>query len=339
MSGSTLPPEALAALRQLEIEMLHTQCATLVVVSIILGIFLTQVAAYWRSFPRDRLGFKLLVGTLTALELGYFAVLVYNVVTAVDNALEQKIYTPQAVALQAVSLEQNWLLAGIIWCSEGYFCFVTFNVAKSWWIRGVVIALGSLEFATFLALSIGYSVKTDFSAYKQYVLLALGIWCLFAVAAFTSVVLAYHLVVKREIRPTDDVLTKFAKVAIGTSGLLAVTQLFGAVGACLHDSPIGAKMAIFISSFYAVSASVCVLWNLNHRAALRRGSGASTGAALTTGGGHSKMRSSSGWRTSTAAPARITVTMEETMEEDYGDMELDPRERWKRKEEGRQEEV
>ncbi|GAA5889560.1 hypothetical protein JCM6882_007070 [Rhodosporidiobolus microsporus] len=314
------PPEVLAMLHDLQLGLLKTHCVTLAFSSLIFGIFVCQVATYWRLFPRDRILFKVLVGLLTVLEVGYFAVLILNVVDFMVNAFEQVPYTP---ALQAVNLPQSWILCCIVWICEGYFCFLVYKVVQNWWIRGIAIALALFETGAFLGVSIVYCTVGDFSSYKQFVLLAIGVWSLFAISAFTSVVLTYQVFVKREIRATDDVLTN----------LLALSQLAGAIGSLLRNSPANARIGVFLSSFYATSAACCVMWNLNHRAVLRQPGGSTAPSGVSGGSqfsGGSK-RPALEWRSSATAPAQIQVTTEQTREEDYEDMELDGTGRWRRK--------
>lgn len=71
-------------------------------------------------------------------------------------------------------------------------------------------------------------------------------------------------------------------------------------------------MGTFLTSFYATTAAVCVLWNLNHRAKLRRFDGQNN----KTWSGSGPKPIASRWTTSETGAARVHVMREETTVEE-----------------------
>jgi hypothetical protein len=75
---------------------------------------------------------------------------------------------------------------------------------------------------------------------------------LFAIAAFTSGVLSYSLIVKRrkDFRQSrDDALSRFAGVFIGSSVILAVIEGIGCVAVLFRDSFKGRLVSLLFSLF------------------------------------------------------------------------------------------
>ncbi|GAA5875346.1 hypothetical protein JCM8547_003210 [Rhodosporidiobolus lusitaniae] len=361
MSAVAAQAAAIQAGLQQALSTLKVLCIALALTAVVLGIFLGQVNSYFRLFPKDR--FRWLVVVLLVLELAYLSLFIANTYIGLSHLLE-----PPSTGLRVTSasiVAQNWLLAAITWVVEGYFTFLTLNVTESWLPRGVACTLWLIEFGTFLAWNVLSTIhRNQMGSYEQYVLRACGIWSLFAVATFTSAVLLYKLIVKRELRPSGvDALTKFATMAIGTSlyvltafppwlgltspsSLLAVNQGIGAVASLIRDSSTARIMGIFLSNFYAGLSAVCVLWNLNHRASLREGLPTShfptsRPSGLFSGGSIGSRHTGSGQKTSSrwleTGSAQVQVMVEEQTREERGSEEEDAeeqrRERWKAKEE------
>ncbi|GAA6028834.1 hypothetical protein JCM8097_007417 [Rhodosporidiobolus ruineniae] len=320
-----------AALQPVLLDLQVFMCST-VLNAVILGIFLSQVVSFFHLFRRDHWGYKALVVGLTILELAYCATITSNLFIMTTDTLS--LGPPPSHPAASVYV-QKFLIAGVTWVVEGYFTFICVRVAETWLVRGVAVALWVVEFCVFLVWNVLSVIQKSDTMYELYVLRVTGVWSLFAIAAYTSTVLVFNLIVKREFKPETDVLTQFAQVAVGTSGLLALIQFVGAIGTVFRYSNWAFLMGIFLSNLYTVCGGCCVLYNLNHRATLRRGSGQtslmhSTGhprSGLTraglSGGGGSKWSGSGGGGGGGSA-AHITVTMEETREVDWareGEME------------------
>ncbi|GAA5913355.1 hypothetical protein JCM6882_004098 [Rhodosporidiobolus microsporus] len=331
--SSAPPPAVLAALRQFQLELLQVACITLGAIAVLLGVLLTQVVSYLRLFPRDRLAFKALVAALLVLQVAHFGIFMANTIHHVTDGFNQ---IPITNYVEPIDIPVKWLVAANSWLCEGYFTYLTIRVVQNWAVRITAVVLYVCSVGAFL----GYNITTliwrqqNNDKEQQYIFLVLGIWGVFAIAAFTSSVLVYNLVVKREIKAVDDVLTS----------ILALSQGISAVFTLFRDSTLSARMAVFLASFYAVSAPVCVLWNLNHRAALRQPHSSSNnhnnahnlnlgGSGISNGVSESRdmRRSPLDSRPSRMGLTDVRATKEETREEEWIEDDLDgTKERWRR---------
>ncbi|BGP17562.1 hypothetical protein JCM10213v2_005595 [Rhodosporidiobolus nylandii] len=326
---------------------LQSFAVTVPVTCAILGVFLSRCVRYFRLFPQDRRRYKGLVLTLLCLELIYAATSIATHYESITHAVHLDPYTP---AISAATLVKSWTLAAITWVCEGYFVYLSIKVSLAALSLVLLlntrapqvtsnraIQLGALllwiiEFGAFLAWNVLNSITSKSTGYSQFVLWACGVWSLFGIASYTSIVLVYYLVLKREVHAAEDMLTRVCKGALETSGLLAVIQGPGAIGSLFRDNtdmqlvrslplfPASilkrfCRMGLVLASFYATISGVCVLWNLNYRAELRRPAHTSL-HALPAAGQHGGRKSGGSGLLDGAAAAGVQVTMEQP-EMDY----------------------
>ncbi|GAA6010033.1 hypothetical protein JCM10207_007527 [Rhodosporidiobolus poonsookiae] len=321
-ASSGYDPAAIAALVKFELSVVHTYIAVLVASGAIHGFFLSQVHTYFRTFRQDRRAFRALVFTLLALETGYMASLTAHVYQLVTSVIQQEPYSPIPTNAQLVA---EWCLWTATAFAEGYFVYLCVKVSRSWVVRGVAVFFWLGEFSVWLTYNVMYTrvhiTGVPMDDTTSFALVTAGIWSLFAIAGWTSGVLAWDLIIRREVKPDQDVLERFAMTFIGTSLILAILELIGAITSVFRDWTGAYLVSITNTALYVTLAGVSVLYNLNNRAALRR-----TPLPSTADGAYGESllvpstRKTSGAANKTfgsgGGAGSVLVSMEETREEE-----------------------
>ncbi|GAA6010031.1 hypothetical protein JCM10207_007526 [Rhodosporidiobolus poonsookiae] len=315
-------PGVLANVAEFQLSILQTTISAQIVLGAIYGYFLSQVHTYFRTFPNDRLGFKVLVVALVVLNTGYaasFTVFLYQEVTRV---IRQQAYS---IIPSAAYISLEWFLWSGIATAELYFVFLCVKVTRSWLVRSVAIFLWLAEVSVWLTyialLSKEHATNAPTDDETKDMLVIVGTWCLFGIAAWTSGVLAWDLIYRRDVKPAGDVLGKLARVFLGTSGLLAIIEFVGAMTSLFRHWATGYLISIAYEPVFMATAGCCVVYNLNERAIIRRSSAQTASLPLPTvreppGIGQFKNASSGIGSGGVGLGSNILVSMVETREEE-----------------------
>ncbi|BGP17565.1 hypothetical protein JCM10213v2_005598 [Rhodosporidiobolus nylandii] len=234
------------------------------------GYFLLETTTYFQRFPKDRMGFKLLVSWLLLLELMFYAVRLSAVYISVDRRLrrEEAALTPSALNLMSITLTSL-----VEATSEGWFCWrlwKSFSTAAHFVWIGIAGKEGR-------ASVVGRP--------KQFLIVQLAFWGTFVEGSFVAGCLLYELqfsgdrkVIKHSSSATT--VSMLVSLAMRTSSILVVFELLVAIAVSIRSQPHFALVTEidYAASIYTLLSATIVLYSLNYRSAIRSSSQATASA-------------------------------------------------------------
>ncbi|GAA5944235.1 hypothetical protein JCM10213_004106 [Rhodosporidiobolus nylandii] len=249
------------------------------------GYFLLETTTYFQRFPKDRMGFKLLVSWLLLLELMFYAVRLSAVYISVDRRLrrEEAALTPSALNLMSITLTSL-----VEATSEGWFCWRLWKVTQKKWMRAISALLWSFSTAAHFVW-IGIAGKEGRASVvgrpKQFLIVQLAFWGTFVEGSFVAGCLLYELqfsgdrkVIKHSSSATT--VSMLVSLAMRTSSILVVFELLVAIAVSIRSQPHFALVTEidYAASIYTLLSATIVLYSLNYRSAIRSSSQATASA-------------------------------------------------------------
>ncbi|GAA5948862.1 hypothetical protein JCM3765_003933 [Sporobolomyces pararoseus] len=246
------------------------------------GYFLTDIGIYFVRFPKDRIGFRVLVYWLTLAQFVYLAIKIGVFVTTINRVLANfdlngnRLWMTFSPVLLTVTMEAT---------AEGFFCWRLCAVSNKLWMKTIGVLLWTFStvshiiWVSMLGAAWQLTQPTVPDPPRLRVLLMMSFWGTAAENIFISSCLIFELAFSRDRKAlkgsnNSGSISKLVSLAMRTSAVLIIFELLVAIIVSVGNQNEDA-LAIetnFATGIYTVLSSIVVLHTLNYRTRIREAS-------------------------------------------------------------------
>ncbi|GAA5991848.1 hypothetical protein JCM5350_002723 [Sporobolomyces pararoseus] len=246
------------------------------------GYFLTEIGIYFVRFPKDRIGFRVLVYWLTLAQFIYLAIKIGVFVTTINRVLANldlngnRLWMTFSPVLLTVSMEAT---------AEGFFCWRLCAVSNKLWMKTIGVLLWTFStvshiiWVSMLGAAWQLTQPTVPDPPRLRVLLMCSFWGTAAENIFISSCLVFELAFSRDRKAlkgsnNSGSISKLVSLAMRTSAVLIIFELLVAIIVSVgnQDEDALAIETNFATGIYTVLSSIVVLHTLNYRTKIREAS-------------------------------------------------------------------
>ncbi|GAA5889553.1 hypothetical protein JCM6882_007068 [Rhodosporidiobolus microsporus] len=265
--ASVLSPEV-TAVTQATVVLITCQSA-------LFGYFILELIFYFQRFPQDRVGFRILVAWLAALQAAYYAVRFAGAFHTLDAKLcgAPDVGMPPVLGLVSIALTTC-----VEATTEGFYVWRLWRVTKRIWMRAIACTLWLYSFTAHVVW-IGIAARDGRASLvgepTQLLVIQLAFWGTFAEGIFVATCLLYELkfagdrkVIKQS---RNSTVAQLVSLAIRTSGILVIFELVVGIAVSVRSQSAFALVTEveYAAGLYTILAAIVVLYTLNFRSVLR----------------------------------------------------------------------
>ncbi|GAA6010114.1 hypothetical protein JCM10207_007565 [Rhodosporidiobolus poonsookiae] len=255
-----------------------TQQAYLVLIicqSALFGYCALEAVYYFSRFPKDRLGFKVLVVWLCFLEVTYYAVRLAMMYVMLDTRLDDD---PDSETPGPLNLLGVALTTCVEASTEGFYVWRLWRVTKRKWMRGIACCLWLFSTSSHIAWVTLGGIEGRASIVgnpRQLPVVQCAFWGTFAEGIFVATCLLYELQFANDRKAikhsSNSTVSQLFSLALRTSGILVIFEVIVAVAVSIRSQPshVIVLEIEFAAGLYTILASIVVLYTLNYRSTLR----------------------------------------------------------------------
>ncbi|GAA6015597.1 hypothetical protein JCM11491_007169 [Sporobolomyces phaffii] len=267
------------------LNMIQSTTVLLAVHGALFGYFSTEIGIYFVRFPKDRVGFRILVYWLALVQCVYMAIKIGNFVTLINRALGNtnihgnRLWLTFSPILVTVTMEAT---------TEGFFCWRLCAISNKLWMKAIACLLWTFSTTSHIIwvamLGTAWQLTSPDVADppRLRILLMMSFWGTAAENIWISGCLVYELALSRDRKALKGAahsgsISKLVSLAMRTSAILIVFELLVAIIVSVGNQDEVAVMieTNFATAIYTVLTSIVVLHTLNYRTKIREASGSS----------------------------------------------------------------
>ncbi|GAA6060584.1 hypothetical protein JCM10212_006819 [Sporobolomyces blumeae] len=242
------------------------------------GYFTSEVSIYFIRFRQDRIGFRVLVCWVTAIEIAYIAVKVGGFVTMVQQVLAGRKIDLDTLWLNFAPVLLTVLMEGSV---EGFFCWRLCAVSNKLWMKVIAVMLWCFSTISHIiwVSMLGVLDGDMGTSPRLRILLMMSFWGTAAENVWISSCLIYELAFSRDRQAlkgsSSASISQLVSLAMRTSAILIVFELLVAILVSVgNQNPVALNIETsFATTIYTVLCATVVLHTLNYRTKIRSASG------------------------------------------------------------------